>query len=734
VNPLRIHATGYRTFARLDLDLPTGCVAIVGENGAGKSSIVNLIDLCLFGPESRTLADYVTLGENDLLVELEFEHAGEIYRVRRAYTRGKTNVDLDQAVDVQGGEINYATERVSAYRSREWSPLTRESAKETQALLERILGMSRATFRASSFLAQGDGGAFTEAQPRERKRILSEILGLDVWEQLRESAHADRSTAASELDQLDGETRAAREQVAEKEQLVTQAHTAREHEQTLASVLASHEAALETARTVAAQAQERAAERATAAGAVEAARAEVIRLTGIAAGVVEAERQLAAAQTELESVAVSEDVAVLEERERSLLEDEKRCADERAAYDEAIARHHGAAQLRDSIHASAEEKRIEAAVLADKITALEQDDHPACDRCGRELDAEVRDRAHASLVAEHGELVRAAAELYERAASVEFPLLPEKPLAFDQDALDRVRAELRLARATDSARTVLEERIRNARARIDEAPDGLEEALAAARTVERDATVALDAIEPVDLSAAEAQVRTLEAGVTETREVSRIATVDVVRLEERLAVIRTAEEKLANAAERGEQLHERIDLLDQVARICGRDGIPALIIENSAIPFLEATATSLLTELGTSYAVALRTQAELKSGDGMRDTLDIVIATATGERAYETFSEGEKTRINLALRIALARLLTRRRGVQSRILVVDEPEFLDEHGSHALVRVLHELGEFDRRYLISHLPALRDSFADAIEVVNDGGRSTIVGATVEVVA
>jgi exonuclease SbcC len=725
VNPRRISARNYRTFSELDLDLPTGCVAIVGENGAGKSSIVNLIDLCLFGPETRTLADYVTLGEDSLLVELEFEHAGDVYRVRRAYTRGKTTVDFDERVEGPGeyGGVTLPS----------WEPLARESARETQALIERRLGMSRATFRASSFLAQGDGGAFTEAQPRERKRILSEILGLDIWEQLREKAHGDRTAAASELDQLDGETRAAREQVAEKEEVEKQAHGAREQERGIAALLATREQELATARGVAAQAQERAAERATAAGAVETARAEVIRLTGLAAGVVEAERQLAAAQAELETVAVSADVVALEERERELLGEEKRCADERAAYDEAIAHHHGAAQLRDSILTSAHEKRAAASVLSERIEIVEQDAHAECDRCGRALDEDVRVRALASLAADRDELLAAAVAADARAVSVEFPDVPEKPFAFDQDALDRVRAELRLARATDSTRTVLEERIRNARARIDEAPASLDEALAAARAAEKDATAALDAIEPVDLSAAESQVRSLETAVDELRESASAAAVVVARIEERLAVIRTAEEKLANAAERAEQLHERVDLLEQVARICGRDGIPALIIENSAIPFLETTATSILTELGTSYAVSLRTQAELKSGDGMRDTLDIVIATTTGERAYETFSEGEKTRINLALRIALARLLAGRRGVQSRVLVIDEPEFLDEQGSAALVRVLHDLGEFDRRYLISHLPALRDSFAESIEVVNDGGRSEVRAAHAETV-
>jgi len=102
-----------------------------------------------------------------------------------------------------------------------------------------------------------------------------------------------------------------------------------------------------------------------------------------------------------------------------------------------------------------------------------------------------------------------------------------------------------------------------------------------------------------------------------------------------------------------------------------------------------------------------------------------VLADA-GERPYETFSGGERTRINLALRIALARLLAHRRGAESRLLAIDEPEFLDEQGTAALVDVLRDLqADFDRILLISHVPALRDSFDQVLTVSKDGSRSRI---------
>jgi DNA repair exonuclease SbcCD ATPase subunit len=124
---------------------------------------------------------------------------------------------------------------------------------------------------------------------------------------------------------------------------------------------------------------------------------------------------------------------------------------------------------------------------------------------------------------------------------------------------------------------------------------------------------------------------------------------------------------------------------------------PALIVENAAIPQIETEANRILDELGTSYRVELRTQRALKTSETLRETLDILIHADAGERPYETFSGGERTRLNLALRIALARLLAHRRGAESRLLVIDEPEYLDEAGVARLAEVLRGLaGDFDR--------------------------------------
>ena len=210
-------------------------------------------------------------------------------------------------------------------------------------------------------------------------------------------------------------------------------------------------------------------------------------------------------------------------------------------------------------------------------------------------------------------------------------------------------------------------------------------------------------------------------------EAAKTARDELTRGETVLERIAAAESALAECANARNKLASELDLCTALERAYGRDGIPALIVENAAIPAIEDEANRILGELHTDYRVELRTQRELKSGDGLADTLDVIILTGLGERPYESFSGGERSRINVALRIALARLLAHRGGAESRALLLDEIEYLDDEGLAALAEILRGLqGEFETILIVSHAAGLRDAFDQVIEIRKDGGYSEVV--------
>lgn len=703
MNPLRLHARNFRCFDTLDVDFPDGCVAILGDNGAGKSSLINAIYISLFG--ARSLADLLadSCDSDELLLELKFEHAGELYRIRRTYSprgRGKTTLDFER------------------FDEGEYEPLTRASTKETQELIEQTLGLSPETFRASAFLAQGDGAAFTDAQPRDRKRILAQVLGLDRYDRLQERARRDRRAAEAELQQLEGRTGAAHELAGQRPDVERQLAEVVDAFTDTADVIAD----LEREHAVLAEKFQEAREQQTRRQAAEAevreAASTLAALQQRNTAADEAARAISAATLELDGLPAVGDTAALEQREAELA----------TAVDE------HARLVRDREHVQREHDRLtrERAALVElvrttdefaetvrvKIAETQAAPDPTCETCGQHLAGDAKAKALAAYQAELDATVEKSRHHDAEAQAIAIPEVPVEPPAPPVGELEQVRGQLRTIRDAAARRAQLEERIRQNEAAAASGPSA-DEFVAAKQTL-ASKTAELERILPVDIDEITRQGTLVKQRLETARATREQQQTTKARLEERLAQVAAAERQLAEFDTSRTQLQGHVDVYVALEQAFGRDGIPALIVENSAIPYLETEANRILAMLGTSFRVELRTQAELKSGDGVRDTLDVIVATENGERAYETFSGGERTRINLALRIALARLLANRRGAESRLLAIDEPEFLDEQGTAALVEVLRGLQDsFDKLYIVSHVPALRDSF-DTTITVRDG--------------
>ncbi len=154
-------------------------------------------------------------------------------------------------------------------------------------------------------------------------------------------------------------------------------------------------------------------------------------------------------------------------------------------------------------------------------------------------------------------------------------------------------------------------------------------------------------------------------------------------------------------------------------RAFGRDGIPALIIEN-AVPELERIANDILGQMSAEKNyLRFETQKELKSKKGMAETLDIIVGDWAGERIYETYSGGEQLRIDFAIRFALAELLARRAGSKVDWLTIDEGfgSQSDEFLPMVIEAVQNIADRFGRVLVISHVKAVQEAFAERIEFV-----------------
>jgi exonuclease SbcC len=156
----------------------------------------------------------------------------------------------------------------------------------------------------------------------------------------------------------------------------------------------------------------------------------------------------------------------------------------------------------------------------------------------------------------------------------------------------------------------------------------------------------------------------------------------------------------------------------ELAIAFGRNGIQALMIEN-LLPQLEAETNHLLGRLSAHQLhVQFVTQRAAKRGQGVIDTLDILIADARGTRPYETYSGGEAFRVNFALRLALARLLAQRSGLSLQLLIIDEGfGTQDQQGCDRLIAAINAIApDFACILTVTHIPHFRAAFQTRIDV------------------
>ncbi len=747
MNPLRLRGQNFRSYADVDLELPSGVCAIVGANGAGKSSLLTMIEIALFGAESRSLAPYLTVGaaDTEMMVELELEHRGERYRVRRSYSargRGQAKVDLEWR---GGGDLGGMPD-APTYAPESWEPLSRESAAETQALIEQTLGVTRDTFRASAFLAQGDGAAFTDAAPSRRKEILADILGLAVWDHARDRVRADRRPLDEQAQRLAARIELAAADTADTAGAAAERDTAQALLTDTRQRLAAAEAELDTTELALGEARRLAGE-------IHAARRQVTDRAENLASLDARLGRLTDEDATLRELLLDRDrLATVAGQAAGLEEQHARLTAEHAAYRDHLAARAEAEGMIATARTSREEAIAAARGHLDRATGLSDEiadrlgaEDATCHVCGQVVHGDAKDRAVADLQARHDACLAEAAG-HDAAAARCTEIIDEGwallhlPAPAEPAAIAPVEQELRAARAAtvslagldaharrvDAIRLEADE-TRAEQARAQAAKDGAQEIF--------DALVAqvADGAQTDDL---EQRAHTLRSHVAGLRTGADGHSRHVARCDERLDRLHRVEAQLGDDREQQARITEELDVLRQLDRAFSRDGIPALIVENAAIPQIEAEAGRILSDLGTPYRVELRTQRALKTGDGVREALDIVVTDRGRERMYETFSGGERTRLNLALRLGLARLLAHRRGADVRCLFLDEPEFLDEQGMDALARVLHGLtGDFDVILVVSHVPALKDAFDQVLEVELDpDGRSRIAAAPIEVPA
>jgi DNA repair exonuclease SbcCD ATPase subunit len=746
----RLHLRNYRVYEEpLDLEIPAGVVGIYGPNGAGKSYLIESILWTLFG-RARTSKDEVrTAGVNaDCVTEVEFEHEGHLYLVRRTISGINSTVKAEAHAD----RLQVA-----------------EGVNDVKKYVHSILGMDDAAFRASVFAEQKQVAAFSQQTAAERRKLVLKLLGITPLDGARDQARRDAKTAIEQHDRV-------RSLLPNLDALKVAVEDARSAAEARATEAKSEATALETAKEKAANADAAFAklddirqehEKLVADG--KAVRTE---LDGVAKRVDELTKELAelaTAHARLAELKPAVDGLATAEARLKLLELVQQAEAAVAAVaiggtppptpdpdgaeklaEAATAAREAAAQIDGALNGAKQElERAEAAVHR----SAELTPGALCPLCGQALgDAFERVLAHrtdeveeartrvSALTTQRDELMASAATATKQAKQAATELAKaQEAWAVHQKLVDRrSEAERMLAEAralldppaTEGEIDDIRRRVKDGQAAAAEcqrlqgrlerqsvAESELESAKARHGDLDGRRQALLEKVHSLDFQSEKLDAARTERELFRGRvEAATTAANQAALVAERAKVNAEAE---AKRLEDGEKQHEQLATLADDSRHLGRLADLLNLFRNAVVatvgPALAAQAAALFAELTDHEYDLLQVDP---------DTYDIQIVDGGHEYGMDRFSGSETDLANLALRVAISEHVRFLSGGAVGLLVLDEvfgP--LDEDRKTRMLQALEHLkGRFRQILVVTHDVDIKQELPNAIQVLKLPGR------------
>lgn len=661
---------------------------LTGENGHGKSALIDAITWALWGKaRARRDDELIHLGQEQMRVALDFMLGDRQYRIiRQRDSSGRGGSALEFQIRSNG----------------QYRPLTGDSIKETQERIVDTIHMDHDTFINSALLLQGRADEFTNQTPGERKRILAEILGLGLYDELEERAKEKGRQAETSLAGIQAKAQQMKEGLERLPEYEAELEQAALDAERLSQE--SKEAQEEVRRLQEKQTEgslkRQALDDIEAEGRKRVKELETIRRRMIAFH----PEKLEGCQAQLREV--EERIAGLSDR------------DEQRERNETI--------LRDlestvaGLKATNKALKVEMEALREEMNILAGAE-AECPLCGTELTlqhrAEILSEKESEGTAQAAKYRQNEIEITEarndKAGALEERSLIAREL---QEMKKLQQRELDLSKALVELSTEAD-RVTEWQEQEEKLVGAIVELSAKRDTLRKD----LGDLPQVERNLATWKVRTNQLG----NEVS-VANLRVGAATQKIEHCQYLQAEKEKLEQKHEEAVGRKAVYDELRQAFGRRGIQAMIIE-TVLPEIEEEANRLLGAMTEGRMhVSFNSQRETKKGTLM-ETLDIKVGDELGSRNYDLFSGGEAFRINFAIRIAISKLLARRAGAQLETLIMDEGfGSQDTQGRDRLVEAINSVkGDFPLIVVITHIDELKEAFANRIEIVKGPAGSII---------
>jgi DNA repair exonuclease SbcCD ATPase subunit len=164
----------------INFDKVSGLMGLFVPNASGKSSLFDAISFCLFDRCSRTFkaGNILNNRKSDFHCQLDFEVEGVSYYIRREARM--VNKGRNVKVDVQFWRVKDGISE----------SLNGTERRDTNSVIEQYVGRYE-DFVLTALSLQGNNTLFIDKSQSERKDLLAQFMGLDIFDKLYEAANED---------------------------------------------------------------------------------------------------------------------------------------------------------------------------------------------------------------------------------------------------------------------------------------------------------------------------------------------------------------------------------------------------------------------------------------------------------------------------------------------------------------------------------------------------------------
>lgn len=165
----------FLSHSNTELKFENGVTVFVGDNGSGKSSIIDAITFALFGQHTRkSNKGLIKRGSTQGFAKIGFSiNEKQFEAVRKIDSKGTLTATFAEIVDNERVEI------AAGERKQFGESMTQE--------VEKVIGLDFEKLKIASIVQQGELNTIINAKPKEFKELLNAIIGIDKLDVASES-------------------------------------------------------------------------------------------------------------------------------------------------------------------------------------------------------------------------------------------------------------------------------------------------------------------------------------------------------------------------------------------------------------------------------------------------------------------------------------------------------------------------------------------------------------------